>query len=236
MEYTKEVISVLKKNFKIFILILTLCFLYGIAGILLDKYGVDIQLRWLFWNLFLAVLPMIFAMPAHALVVYRKHWGILSLGLAALWLLYLPNSCYMITDLIHLESSGLIGHNGTYLMNLKGWVELIYLGAGIFLALIAGLFSTSLIHQPMKIRKLQLLNISWVGTVSLLCGYGVYIGRFLRLNSWDIFHPILLLKTLLANIDRFTVLFSFFIAVFFFFAYLIFDRVNSQIPNKIEQH
>lgn len=216
-----------KKNLKIFALILFLCGLYCVAGLWLDRNGVDLKLRWLFWNLFLAVLPMIFALPVNSLLSWRKHWGPFSLLMAAGWLLFLPNSCYMITDLIHLESSGLIGYNGTYLMDLKGWVEIIYLGAGIFLAIIAGLFSTSLIHQPMKLRKHGLLNLIWIGVISLLCGYGVYIGRFLRLNSWDILHPRALLNTLLSNIDRFTILFSCFIALFFFFAYLIFDRVNT---------
>lgn len=175
---------------------------------------------------------MIFAMPAHALVAYQKHWGILSLPLAAGWLLFLPNSCYMITDLIHLESSGLIGYNGVYLMNLKGWIEIIYLGGGIFLAVIAGLFSTSLIHQPMKVRKYGLLNFLWISIISLLCGYGVYIGRFLRFNSWDILHPRSLLKALLNNIDRFTVLFSCIIAAFFFFSYLIYAKVAHDPVDK----
>lgn len=216
----------LKKNLKIFVLILVLFILYGLAGIYLDKNGVELKLSWLFWNMFLAILPMFFALPAHALVYWRKHWGPISLLFAAAWLLFLPNSCYMITDLIHLQSSGLIGSNGTYLMNLKGWTALIYLGSGIFLAVIAGLFSTSLIHQPMRLRKYGLLNLIWIAVISLLCGYGVYIGRFLRLNSWDILHPRTLLKVLLANIDKFTILFSCFIAVFFFFAYLIYDRIS----------
>lgn len=215
----------IKKNFKIFIFMLALCILYCCFGIWLNKHGCDIKLRWLFWNLFLAIIPMIFAMPVHALVTYRKHWGILSLPLAAVWLLFLPNSCYMITDLIHLESSGLIGNNGIYLMNLKGWIEIIYLGAGIFLAVITGLFSTSLIHQPMKLRKYKILNFLWISVISLLCGYGVFIGRFLRFNSWDILHPRTLLRALLNNINRFSILFSCFIAIFFFFSYLIYTKV-----------
>ncbi len=216
----------IKKNLKIFVLFSVLCALYCIFGIYLNRHGAELKLRWLFWNLFLAVLPMALALLTYALVSWRKHWGLISLSLAAGWLLFLPNSCYMITDLIHLESSGLIGHNGTYLMNLKGWVEIIYLGAGIFLAVLVGLFSTSLIHQSLRIRKYPLLNLCWIGIISLLCGYGVYIGRFLRLNSWDILHPRSLMKILLANIDRFTILFSCFIAAFFFFAYLLFDRIH----------
>ena len=68
-------------------------------------------------------------------------------------LLCLPNACYMVTDLIHLQGSQLIGGNGVYLQSLSGWVRLIYIVGGILMALVDGLFSTSLIHQNVKWRR-----------------------------------------------------------------------------------
>lgn len=215
----------MKQNVKISLLILVLFTADFGAGLLLRKLGLDLNLRWLFWNMLLALIPLFFALPAYCLAEKRKHWGPISLLLALAWLVFMPNACYMITDLIHLESSGLIGPGGVYLMNLGEWIKLIYLVAGIFLALFAGLFSTSLIHQAVKSRKWPVANFAWISVVSLLCGYGVYIGRFLRLNTWDILKPKELLIVLFQNVDRFAVIFSLLLACFYFFAYLLFDRI-----------
>ena len=74
-----------------------------------------------------------------------------------------------------------------------------------------------------------MLHRFWMIAISLLNGYGVYIGRFLRLNSWDILHPVFLIQKLLGNIDRFTIVFSLMIAVFYLVAYWIF---RCMIENK----
>ena len=67
--------------------------------------------------------------------------------------------------------------------------------------------------------------------ISLLCGYGVYIGRFLRLNTWDVLQPKTLMTTLLTNINKFTILFSFMLAAFYFAAYFIFDKLMRSEPH-----
>lgn len=215
----------MKRNIKIYLLILAIHGCYFLAGLAMARMELSLNLRWLFWNMILALIPMVLALPAYALAAWRKHWGPISLALALAWLLFMPNSCYMITDLIHLQGSELIGGNGVYLQSMAGWIRLIYITAGIFLALVDGLFSTSLIHQAVKWRHIPAFNLLWIAVVSLLCGYGVYIGRFLRLNTWDVLQPKQLLLTLLENIDRFTILFTLLLGAFFFFAYLIFDKV-----------
>lgn len=198
---------------------------YLAAGWLFREAGVALNLRWLWWNLFLAFVPVMLALPAVWLSARRGHWGPCSLFLALVWLLFLPNSCYMVTDLIHLRGSQLIGGNGVYLQSLSGWIQLVYIAGGIFLALVDGLFSTALIHQAVKWKKYPLFDGLWLTVISLLCGYGVYIGRFLRLNTWDVLRPRELIPLLLQNIDRFTVLFSVMLAAFFGFALFVFEQV-----------
>ena len=225
----------MKKNIQLTILLAFVILIYVFFGIMINNYGGTLNLRWLFWNLLLAVIPVGFALFTQLVTFLFKRWELFSLLSAALWLVFMPNACYMITDLIHLESSGLIGYDGTYLMNLKEWVELIYLGGGIFLALVAGLFSTSVIHCLLPFKHHSIVNLSWMILISLLCGYGVYIGRFLRLNSWDILHPRSLIQILLQNINRFTVLFTLMIAGFYFISYLIFDRLMQSENQKSKQ-
>lgn len=213
----------MKKNLKIMGLLILIHVFYILCGLFLRHEGINLNLRWLYWNLLLAAIPVGFALVAYLLVKLFNHWELLSVGCSLGWLLFLPNACYMVTDLIHLNGSNLIGWNGTYLQNAAGWIVLMYIVAGIFMALVDGLFSTSLIHQNLKLNKL--FDLIWIIVISGLVGYGVYIGRFLRLNSWDILKPRTLIHILVTNIDKFTILFSLLLGIFYFIAYLIFDKV-----------
>ena len=112
-----------KRNMMLLGLILAVHLIYILAGLGLREAGIQLNLRWLFWNLGLAVMPVVLAAPAYLLTSWRRHWGPISLALALGWLLFLPNACYMVTDLIHLEGSQLMGGNGVYLQSLSGWVR-----------------------------------------------------------------------------------------------------------------
>ena len=215
-----------KKDLKLVALLIAISAIYCLIGISLNKHGVSIKLRWLFWNELLAFIPLVLSMFAAYFLNKRKWWLILALPFTIGWLLFLPNSCYMITDLIHLDSSNLIGWNGEYLANIKEWVALIYLAAGIFLAVIAGLSSTKIVAKGLGLKRGNILNIIYSIIISGLVGYGVYIGRFLRFNSWDIMEPISLLKALYHDIDKFAIMFSILIAGFYFVAYIIYERVE----------
>src|SRR5260221_673499 len=69
----------------------------------------ELRYGFLLWNLFLAWLPLLFALLACE--KYRngsaRSWGFL--GLAGAWLLFFPNSPYIFTDLIHL-TRGHVSH------------------------------------------------------------------------------------------------------------------------------
>ncbi|MCI5773526.1 MAG: DUF1361 domain-containing protein [Erysipelotrichaceae bacterium] len=215
-----------KKDLKLTFLLIFISFIYAFCGVVLDRMGVDIKLRWLFWNEFLAFLPLVLSIPAAYFFYLRKGWIIIGLIFGVGWLLFLPNACYMITDLIHLDSSQLIGWNGEYIANLREWVALIYLAAGIFLAVVAGLASTKIIAKSVGLKRGNFLNLLYNFIISGLVGYGVYIGRFLRFNTWDILEPLNLLKSLYHDFDRFAFMFSILIAGFYFIAYMIYERVE----------
>ena len=215
-----------KKDIKLAGLLILILFIYAICGIFLNTLDVDIKLRWLFWNEFLAFLPLVLSIPASFFLYLRKGWIIIGMIIGIGWLLFLPNACYMITDLIHLDSSQLIGWNGEYIPNLKEWVALIYLAAGIFLAVVAGLASTKIIAKSIGLKRGNIWNVIYNFIISCLVGYGVYIGRFLRFNTWDILEPLNLLRSLYHDFDRFALMFSIMIAGFYFIAYMIYERVE----------
>jgi uncharacterized membrane protein len=133
--------------------------------------------RFLAWNLFLAWLPYLWSLWAVSIHRRRPHrWWLLLLP-AALWLLFFPNAPYLVTDLIHLRSYPPVPlWYDTGMLIAFAW-------AGCFLA-VASLYG---MHQI--IRDYAGHAGSWMIVTALmgLCGLGIYMGRFLRWNSWDIF-------------------------------------------------
>jgi uncharacterized membrane protein len=127
----------------------------------------------LLWNLFLAFVPLCWS------AAFEKAMALKRMGVAAiyfgLWLLFFPNAPYLLTDLIHLRPSP----------NVPLWFLMAMLlscaGSGTLL----GYFSLSNVQNT--VARTWGTRIGWsVAMLSLLlCGFGIYLGRFLRWNSWD---------------------------------------------------
>jgi uncharacterized membrane protein len=131
----------------------------------------------LVWNLFLAWIPYLFSMLAA--FFYRlapRHWW-LQIPAGMLWLAFFPNAPYIVTDFLHLE----------YRPPVPLWYDILMLATfawtGCFLA-IASLKTMQFLVQ----RHLGWL-LSWVFAAAALglSGLGIYLGRFGRYNSWDLF-------------------------------------------------
>jgi uncharacterized membrane protein len=127
------------------------------------------------WNLFLAAIPwMISTIFAFQNEQSRTFLFPLLLGV---WLLFFPNSPYILTDLIHLRQHG----------NFPIWYDLILILSFAWTGLSYGLYS--LVEIENIISRKTNLAFARLSTIALLfiSSFGVYIGRFLRWNSWDIF-------------------------------------------------
>jgi uncharacterized membrane protein len=141
-----------------------------------EAYSGEVVFRYLVWNLFLAWIPLAFA-----LVVYdgvRRGLGRLSLlGFAGLWLLFFPNAPYLVTDLKYVGEYG-----GAPL-----WYDVVLLSTGAWAGMALGLISLYLMHAVA--RNLWGALNAWlvVGVVIVLSSFGVFLGRFQRWNSWDVF-------------------------------------------------
>jgi uncharacterized membrane protein len=129
------------------------------------------------WNLFLAWLPMLGALVAYNLGKRygRRAWPLI-LPFLGLWLIFFPNAPYILTDFIHLRPVG----------DVPLWYDLIlvftYALTGVFLGLISLYLMQSLVRRAFGSIA------SWVFTLGALAltGFGVYLGRFPRWNSWDV--------------------------------------------------
>lgn len=125
------------------------------------------------WNLFLGWIPIGLALLAEQRV--NSRWK--TLIISALWLLFFPNSPYVITDLVHLRP-------GNYALF---WHDAIMIFTYAMVSLACGLIS---LYWMQKVwTKVFSARISFVLllTVFPLTGYGIYLGRVQRWNSWDLF-------------------------------------------------
>lgn len=129
------------------------------------------------WNLVLAWLPMSFALIT--LGAYRRRLSApiwMSSGL--LWLLFLPNAPYLVTDFIHLRNSW---------ASAPLWFDVLMFASFGLTGLGLGYASLYFVHGVISERFGALAGWSLIVTVFVLSSIGIYLGRILRLNSWDAF-------------------------------------------------
>lgn len=132
--------------------------------------------NYLVWNLFLAWLPLLLALWL-ARVLRVKLWSSWeAVAASLLWLLFLPNSFYMVSDFIHLQNIGTVD----VLYDAVMFTAFIYLGLTI------GFSSLYLVHLELKQRLRPKEAAGWVGVVLLVSSFAIYLGRDLRWNSWDV--------------------------------------------------
>jgi uncharacterized membrane protein len=131
-------------------------------------------------NLLLAWIPLLIAQTCYK---EKSNWK--SFMLFGAWIIFFPNSGYIITDLIHLKPRNDI----PFLFD----TTMVFTFA--FTGFITGLLSALLIYRRMKSVVSPLKCKVLIVAIMFLSGYGIYIGRFLRWNSWDIFlHPLAILS------------------------------------------
>jgi uncharacterized membrane protein len=130
----------------------------------------------LLWNLFLAWIPLIVSLVVYDL--YRagqtRSWRFGCL--AALWLLFYPNAPYILTDIIHL----------TERFEKVFWIDLSLVLSCGFTGLVLGFVSLYLTHSMVAEAFSPKLGWAFTAAVSCVSGFGIYLGRFLRFNSWDV--------------------------------------------------
>jgi len=145
----------------------------------------------LVWNLFLAWIPLLMAYMASTFAGKKRRFILLAVVPAAiLWLLFFPNAPYILTDLIHLRHPR---------ENIPVWFDNLLINWFAWTGVVLGVLSLYLMHNLVRKALGRILGWVFVLSVSALCGVGIYIGRFLRWNSWDlIFHPIQRLNEFIA--------------------------------------
>ena len=143
------------------------------------------QLYYIFyvWNLALASVPLALSrwLAKHA------SFGFTSIVLLMAWLLFFPNAPYIITDVFHFAERPPV----------PKWYDLLLVISGAWNGLMLGLVSLLQVEEFL-LKHLSEIKVHVLVSISLLLGaFGIYLGRFLRFNSWDVItNPIDLIQAL----------------------------------------
>lgn len=163
--------------------------LYGnllVMGMLAGRMAVTGKgtYSFLLWNLFLAFLPLCAALYAQKKSV--QSWRLVLVS--AIWLAFFPNAPYLITDIYHL----------VHFRGVPLWYDALLLFTAAFTGLAMGFISLQIMELQWRqvwrqkffknssVRGRWRYRLAAVGAVFLLSGFGVYLGRVLRWNSWDV--------------------------------------------------
>src|SRR5437660_2429036 len=192
----------------------------GVA-LVLTRFAVSRQFAYfnLIWNLVLAWLPLGFAFFARR---FRTSRGCF-VACAFLWLLFLPNSPYLVTDLVHLRPRPPV----------PLWFDILLAQSFVLTGLLLGFLSLYLMHR--LVSRSCGWRIGWFFTLMMigLTGFGIYLGRFEHWNSWDLFtSPLTLSADILGLIrhphaNKTAFVFSTLCAVFLFLTYAAFYALTA---------
>lgn len=150
------------------------------AGMLVVRFvcAGDLRFRFsgLLGNLLLAWIPLVLALLIPRIHSGRGRFGFW--GALVAWVLFFPNAFYITTDLIHTKKFGTDG--------IFRWFDMLmttcFACGGMFLGCL------SLYLMQLFVRQIFGWRRAWLfaGGMLALGSLGIYLGRFLRLNSWDV--------------------------------------------------
>lgn len=173
----------------------------------------NITYIFLIWNLFLAFIPWWISnyQSKYKKLSYR------SALLLVIWLLFLPNAPYILTDLFHLKARA----------PFPLWYDLVLIlsfalcGMCLFFKSLKDMFS--LLNTFVKPLYMSIATpfIFWI------ISFGLYLGRYMRFNSWDVIHPFSVLKSSYSILwQKDTLAFTLIFSVFMWFLYTLLIQIH----------
>ena len=127
------------------------------------------------WNIILAWVPYFLS---GFFKQENRNWR--NAGVFAAWLLFFPNALYIVTDLVHInESEVTVQH---------AWFDALLIFSASVLGLVLAFISLNRVEKFLLLHFHKKVMSFIVPGLLLIGSFGVYLGRFLRWNSWDIIH------------------------------------------------
>jgi uncharacterized membrane protein len=194
---------------------------YVLLSLILGISLLNFLVIFLGWNMILATIA--YGLSKLSNQLKKKSVKHIYLVLAFLfWLLFFPNTFYLLTDLIHFQNYGFFNiYPDVYLYDLSNWLVFFHLVIGAFYGAKLGVSSIHQIEEAYFIK--HQFKYLFLVVIFYLSSIGIYIGRFIRLNSWDFLK---IPNALLEIFSKFT-FFLGFTTIFMFlhlFCYILFKR------------
>jgi uncharacterized membrane protein len=192
------------------IILLALAIILNIGRIFLFESDYYI---YILWNIVLAILPFIISSVLLSYAIRGNfNMAFFIIG-GILWLLLIPNAPYIVTDLIHIHE-----HPGMPLL-----YDSFLLFSSALVGLIFGMYSLLHIDKIIQMKFKKFASNTIIIAIILFISFGMYLGRFLRFNSWDVFNSPMTFINGIWNIfsqpDN-LILASIYTLLFFFFIYM----------------
>lgn len=157
-------------------LILMSVFCMNLSFIRVSVTGSD-DYMFLVWNLLLAWIPIVFAWLLYARTDYRGlRWSRVNIAYFLLWLLFLPNSFYLVTDFVHLKG---------YFDDPLRIYDIVLFASYAVMGMLLGCLALLMVHIR-AVQRFGSFGHNLAAGALLLSGLAIYMGRYLRWNSWDV--------------------------------------------------
>lgn len=127
-------------------------------------------------NLALAWIALLFAWLLKDQLTKRKWLSWQNVALSLLWLIFVPNAWYVLTDFIHVESHG----------EVSQLYDIMMMSSLVFAGFTVGFASLLIIHKELYKRLGTIRAHLCVFLIIFLSSFAIYLGRNLRWNTWDI--------------------------------------------------
>lgn len=138
-------------------------------------YTETFTFKFLVWNLFLAWIPYFISLSLLLWGDKIRSWFLISI-LLIIWLLFFPNSPYIITDLFHFDRKPIVPR----------WYDLILIYSFAWNGIMLGFLSLLDLHNWLRQRINEFFGWLFVFFSLFLGSFGIYLGRYERFNSWDV--------------------------------------------------
>jgi uncharacterized membrane protein len=187
MKLLQQTLTVQWKQQRLYFALAVFC----VALLLLRGYATkSMFFFFLVWNLFLAYTPLSLTMVLMGSPAITAKKSLLFPALFA-WLLLLPNAPYIITDFIHIKKE----------TGVPVWFDVLLIVSFAATGLLFGLASMKNVYTLLRLQFTKATATYGMAIISILCAFGIYVGRYLRYNSWDILHhPITLTGDILHSL------------------------------------
>jgi uncharacterized membrane protein len=179
----------------------------------------SMYLLFLIWNLFLALVPYFLSSSIYN-NFFDSNKKIQNSIYTLIWLLFIPNTFYILTDFTHLH----------YYNAQQFGLDLLIISSFSFAGFYVGLLSLQHMHLLTIGKYGAKTGNLFILSMSFLSAFGIYLGRVLRFNSWDIISkPIVLFNTSIYALFSFeTMIYTLQLGILILVSYILFYHWNQK--------